>query len=212
MKVVTTHGPFVLVAGAFLLGVCGCMSDPTAELRYGRVISNRTIADDMEIVVKPFRDLRPNPRIGMHINLFDNVRYSINSVNDVGTYVSEAMVKEFTARGYKARMAAPGEEVDESGKLIVTGDVLKMETVQPGGLTLEGNTRLAVRVVKDGTTVFEKRFAGSVQDAVEEWAANADMFASVCEESLRNLMMNLLPGLDHQIQLALGRAVGVLEE
>ncbi|HOX37138.1 MAG TPA: hypothetical protein PL033_04040 [Candidatus Brocadiia bacterium] len=193
--------------------ITGCTAGQTARLTYGEPFSTRQIASDIEIVIQPFRDLRRDPDIGLQINLFDGVRYSIGSVNDVGSYVADAMATEFRARGYKASVHDPKTmgEVPQ-GALVITGDVVEMRAVQPGGMTLEGQTKLFVKMVRDGNEVFEQRVSGSIENVVNEWSVSADVFAATCEKSLRNVFMEFLPKMDQQIELAMARTIGVIEQ
>ncbi|HOX37148.1 MAG TPA: hypothetical protein PL033_04095 [Candidatus Brocadiia bacterium] len=195
---------------AFICLICacsvGCGLAPKATLGYEGPVCPSGSFKSVPVVVCEFQDLRADKRVGIILNLFDGVESGIESKNEVGRWMSEALAKELRHRGFYVCSGRKALSVDDPKRIVVKGDILTLNTFQPSGLMVYCRTLVAVRIYRDNRLLYERHFEGKHDLAATTWDIGAEQVAAGCEKAVQDMMHGLVPTVDRQILYAAGAA------
>lgn len=125
-----------------------------------------------QVILLPFENRRlKGDRIGDVLNGYGMKTAKVVAKNDVGEWISQAIVLELEKAGYEVqRMDALKED---ASNLVISGDILRVFCT--AYLSYEGEVSFRVEVKKEGKELLHKTYLGE-GGAGLNWAATADSY------------------------------------
>lgn len=208
MKIAASGGILELSKGLratlFLTASCilvaGCDTYST-NLRYDEPVSGRRLPNAIRVYIVRFEDKRADKRIGVALNMFDNVVTNYITGDDVGMWITTALAREMRALGYDAVVAEkdeiPGRATDA---IVIDGEVAAFKCLQSTSLSVISSVVIRANLRCPNQPIYGRYYFGSEEFVLNTWVGTPEQFSRCAEKALKALMAQMVPALDARIK------------
>ncbi|HOX37590.1 MAG TPA: hypothetical protein PL033_06340 [Candidatus Brocadiia bacterium] len=195
----------VLLAAQCLIAP-GCDTYST-ELRYEGTVSERRLPNAIRVHIISFDDKRMDKRIGVALNMFDNVVTNYITGADIGAWISKALARELASMGYDpVILASDAERPPSPDAIVIDGQVLAFKCLQSTSLSVNSSVVIRANIKCGEEPVYSRYYYGSQEFILNNWIGTPDQFSKCSEKALQALMAQMVPALDARIKTHAGLA------